>query len=569
MLRRIRLVGQPLGRIIQFYWAAAAPEQRRTASVGLAVLIGLSIVSSAVLVGESLQRGEFISALAARDPERFQQSLILFIGLLLSSALLLSANAYVRDRLGLHWRQWLTRYLLTDYLGQRRFYWLAEELVGEIDNPDQRLSEDIKQVTQTSALVLTILLESVTQLIGFIGVLLAVSWILTGFLVTYAVLGSAIATLFFGVRLTRINVEQLKREASFRYGLIDIRENCESIAFYQGQTYAKRDSRQRFRGVVQNFNRFIRWQLGLDCFQNGYQFLTFIIPSLILAPRILSGDLEVGAVVQSQAAFDRIWLSLSLIVVQFEHLTRLAASIERLSEIIQSLDALEQMPRTIQQCSQASVAVQRLTLHTSRADSTEQTLVSDLSFSLNQGETLLITGPSGVGKSSLIRAISGLWRTGGGTVYLPESDTLFLPQQPYLVLGSLRQQLLYPRADANLSDQHLRDALEQVQLADLTDLEQIEDWSQRLSTGEQQRLAFARLLLIQPTYAFLDEATSAVSVEQEQHLYKQLSLSATTYISVGHRPSLLGFHQQVLTLLPNQRWTLQPAQDYRFEVSYA
>ncbi|MEM9163677.1 MAG: ABC transporter transmembrane domain-containing protein, partial [Cyanobacteria bacterium P01_F01_bin.4] len=267
-------IGQPLWQIIQFYWGHANSQQRKTASIGLLLLIGLSVLSSSALVFESLQRGEFISALAARDAQRFQQSLLTFIGILLASALLLSVSTYVRDRLGLHWRRGLTRHVLSTYLSQQRFYRLSPTL----DNPDQRMSEDIKQVTQTSVVILTILLESGIQLIGFIAVLWSISIGLTGFLVLYALVGSAIATLFFGVRLTRINAEQLKREANFRFGLIDIREHSESIAFYQGQTYANQDSHLRFGQVVQNFNRFIRWQLGLDSFQNGYQYLTFILP---------------------------------------------------------------------------------------------------------------------------------------------------------------------------------------------------------------------------------------------------------------------------------------------------
>ena len=556
MPRLFERVGQPLWQIIKFYWAHAPNQHKRTASLGLLLLIALSTLSSSFLVFESLQRGEFISALAARDQQRFHIALSIFIGILLASALLLSINTYVRDRLGLHWRRWLTRSLLTTYLSQQRFYWLSDN----VDNPDQRMAEDIKHITQTSVFILTTLLESSIQLIGFIGVLWSVSIGLTGFLSFYTLTGSAIATFFFGKRLTRINVEQLKREANFRFSLIDIRENSESIAFYQGQTYAKQDSLQRFRLVVDNFNRFIRWQLGLDCFQNGYQYLTFIIPSLILAPQILSGNIEVGAVVQAQAAFDRIWLSLSLVIVQFEQLTALAASIDRLSQLIQGLAETDTIARPIQILLSPHITTESLTLE---LPETQRTLVNQLSLTVEANQNLLITGPSGVGKSSLIKAISGLWSNGQGIIHCPTDNILFLPQRPYLVLGTLRQQLLYPNPDSDISDQQLLSILQIMQLEDLTDLDQQQDWSQRLSTGEQQRLAFARLLLTQPVYALLDEATSALSVRQEQHLYQQLATTPTTYISIGHRPSLLSYHHQVLTLNKDHSWDLQSTTTYQ------
>ncbi|MEM6715458.1 MAG: ABC transporter ATP-binding protein/permease [Cyanobacteria bacterium P01_C01_bin.147] len=539
-------------------WRSSAPLFKTWRLGGLLGLLGLlTIASGSFQVWESVQRGEFISALAARDPERFQQALFTFIGILVATALLLSLVAYIRDTVGLRWRQGLTRQFLESYLDDRHYYRLTLPNSGPpIDNPDQRLSEDIRQVTQTLLFVGVIGLESLVQLIGFVSVLWLISTALTGFLVVYAGVGTAIAVLIFGQRLTRINAEQLRREADFRFGLINVRENAESIAFYRGQQAESAVLNRFFADVATNFNRLIRWQLGLDFFQNGYQYLTFILPSLILAPSILAGQLEVGAIVQSQAAFDRIWLSLSLIVVQFEQLTTLAASLGRLGTLARSLQTLSQQQESeIVRQSSSTLAVENLTVFTPDG---HHHLCEQVSFTVPSGASLLVNGPSGVGKSSLMKTLAGLWTQGHGTLATPP-DTLFLPQQPYLTLGSLRQQLLYPHGDDAAAAELLVQVLEQVELPQLAQLplDTQADWSQRLSLGEQQRLSFARLLVQRPAYAILDEATSAVTETQEQHLYQQLVAAQITVVSVGHRLSLRPYHTQVLTLSTDCTWALQ------------
>lgn len=545
-----------VSRPILYSWRIGLP---------LGVLIVLSIVTSSLLVWESIQQGEFISALAARNRDRFERSVTIFISILVANSLLLSMTSYLRDRVSLLWRQGLTRHFVETYLHDRRYYRLtlpSQETL--IDNPDQRMSEDIALTTGNLLNFGVIALDSVVQLLGFIGVLWVISRTLTGFLAVYAITGTAIAIFFFGKRLTRINTDQLKYEANFRFSLINLRENAESIAFYRGQQAEGFVLNDYFTKVVNNFTRLIRAQFGLDIFQNSYQYLTFILPSVILAPSILAGQLEVGAILQSQAAFDNIWLSLSLVIVQFEQLTTLAASIGRLGVLSESFQTLTPLQEpSIEPFAGDTLAVENLTVFTPDG---KRSLCEDLSFSVPIGTGLLIIGRSGVGKSALLRTLSGLWTPREGILKIP-TDILFLPQQPYLTLGSLRQQLLYPNCDETLShDFELTRILEQVDLPYLAQLSlhTQDDWSQRLSLGEQQRLSFARLLLQRPTYAILDESTSVVTEEQEKNLYSCLRQAGITPVSVGHRRSLLSYHSQVLTLHFDRTWILKSNEDYNF-----
>ena len=547
-------------RVSKPYWFS---QEKRGAIALLSLLILLSVSSSSFLVIEIIQRGELVSSLASRDSQRFFRTLILLFGVIVTTIPLISFKTYVQGKLSLYWRRWLTHRFLHRYFENINFYRL--NFSEEIDNPDQRIAEDINNFTQQSLYLLTILSDSILQLILFSGVLWVTSPNLMFVLIIYAVGGTLITTLVFGRKLVAINFEQLRREANFRFGLIRVRDNAESIAFYRGQNQEFRQVKHRFIDAFKNFNNLIRWQFGLTIFQNGYQYINFVLPFIILAPRIFAGDLEIGAVTRSQAAFERIGFALGLIINQFEKLSAFAAGIDRLSVLSdfapshKSLGEQENNNILIKESSHLEVS--NLTV---KIPEINKTVVKDLSFTINPGESLLIMGDSGVGKSSLLRAIAGLWNFGAGNIHRPKSqDILFLPQHPYMILGSLRQQMLYPYLNKQISNQQLLEALNTVNLSklsrELNDLNKIEDWSKLLSIGEQQRLAFARLLLTKPSYAILDEATSALDEINESQLYQQLQQTGITYISVGHNPQLLKYHQQVLEIDNKQNWNLYPS----------
>nr|RNJ68653.1 MAG: ABC transporter ATP-binding protein/permease [Leptolyngbya sp. IPPAS B-1204] len=535
------------------FWRVAAPywqsSEKWGALILLLLLFGLALISAGLLVLVSLFLGEVTSALAAQERERFMQALAIFLGVIVIGVPLLSLKTYVQAKLGLYWRNWLTERFLQQYLNTQQFYQLnlySNFLDSNIDNPDQRIAEDIKIFTQQSLFFAVVVFDSLLQLAAFTGVLWSISQLLMVFLILYAVIGTFFTAEVFGRPLVGINAEQLKREADFRFSLVRVRENAEAIAFYQGQEPESQQAWQRFLAAFRNFQHLIRWQLGLNLFQNSYQYFTFLLPALILAPSILAGEREVGVEAQAGTAFRIILLALALIVKQFEQLTALIASVERLDHLANF--APPEPNQRIERVVSDRLAVHQLTLMA--PDGTP--LISNLSLMLAPNESLLIMGASGVGKSSLLRAIAGLWTWGNGRIEYPE-PMLLLPQRPYMSLGSLRDQITYPHVSA-VPDSLLLSLLTQVNLSDLAErfggLEAVADWSQVLSIGEQQRLAFARLLLAQPRYALLDEATSGLDEANERQLYQQLQASNITYLSVGHRPSLRAYHQSTFEMVP-------------------
>ena len=549
-------------QIAKLYWLG---EEKKGALTLLAILGVLLIAYTQLSVLLNKFQGGLISTLAAKDETEFWQTVINFLLVLVVYVPLFAGFAYLQNKLGLFWRRWLTNKFLSKYFDGTSFYQLAAKNI-DIDNPDQRISEDIRSFTQDSLRFLLVIIQSILQVIAFSAVLWSISPKLVIFLLIYSLLGTLITTGVFGKKLIHLNFAQLQKEANFRFGLVRIRENAESIAFYRGEAQENSHLKKLFTDLFNNFNSLIVWQeLYLGLFTNTYEFLPYVIPAIVVAPSVLSGEIEVGKVSEATGAFARVFFSLNIIVSRFQALTTFAAGINRLSGFYHFLEPEYQdkllsqnQPenRTIDSIENGQLAIEHLTLQTPNY---QNTLMRDVSFQLPTAKGLLIMGASGCGKSSLLRAIAGLWDSGTGAIFRPElNKMLFLPQRPYMIIGTLREQLIYPSVDKDINDQDLQEILNLVNLPDLADrfggFKVEKDWSEVLSLGEQQRVAFARILINQPEYAILDEATSALDTNNEVSLYDHLLETRTTFISVGHRETLKNYHDFLLQFLEDKSW---------------
>ncbi len=542
----------------------------------LGVIALLILVINGINVGISFIARNVDNTLVAYDRDGFWKTVAIYAFCLVLALPIRAIQSYLIPKLGLLWREWLSGRLLTRYLSNRAYYVLNpnDESFSEIDNPDQRISQDTASFTGTSLSVTVEILAALLTFFSFIIVLWSINSKLALLLLAYSVGGTALIV-FASRKLVNLNFQQLKLEADFRYGLVHIRDNAESIAFYRGEKQEAQEAERRLGGAIRNYDRLIIWEALIQVIQRSYDYFSRFLPWLVIAPIYFAKEVDFGVFGQASIAFSQVLFSVSYIVNNIDRLAAFSASISRLEsfqgkveEIAgqASSDAAIAMEAAGSGPAVDAIVVQHIDLV---PPGSGRVLIHDLSVEVTPQERLLVVGPSGCGKTSFLRLVSGLWAPAAGSIQRPaQADLLFIPQKPYMILGSLREQLCYPLQPDRFSDDHLRNVLVEVRLGELVNrypnLDIKLDWPRLLSLGEQQRLAFARLLLNSPRFVVLDEATSALDVATERHLYALLRDREMAFVSVGHRPTLADFHTRVLALDGNGGWRLVPAAEHDF-----
>ncbi|MDZ8257989.1 ABC transporter ATP-binding protein/permease [Nostoc sp. ChiQUE01b] len=553
------------------YWYPTKAGERAFSDVirvwgMLILLISLIITLVGVNVFNSfIQRYLLDLMIKEKDLPKFFDALLLYGVVLVLATLFVGFTKSVRKKIALDWYQWLNNHILSKYLSNRAYYKI--NFKSDIDNPDQRLSQEIEPIASNALSFSATLLEKVLEMTVFLIILWSISPQVAMILVVYTIVGNLIAV-YLTQELNKISQEELESKADYTYCLTHVRNHAESVAFFQGENQELNIINRRFSNLIKNAKRKIDWEKNKEIFNRGYQAVIQILPFIVFGPLNIKGEIDFGELSQAALSCNLFAMALAELINEFGTSGRFSSYVERLSEFSDALESVTKQPEnvnTIKTIEENHLAFENVTLQTPNY---EQIIVEDLSLSVQPGEGLLIIGPSGRGKSSLLRAIAGLWNAGTGRLVRPPlEEVLFLPQRPYIILGTLREQLLYPNTNRQISDAELKKFLQQVNLQNL--LSRVDGfdtevpWENILSVGEQQRLAFARLLVTHPSFTILDEATSALDLKNEGSLYQQLQETKTTFISVGHRESLFDYHQWVLELSQDSSWQLMTVQDYR------
>src|SRR5690242_14562488 len=544
------------------YWKS---EEKWAARGLLVAVIALNLITVALNVRLNTWNNDFYDALQQYNWPEFWRQFAIF-GIIAFALIVVAVySLYLRQILHIKWRRWLTDRFLRKWLEDQSYYRMQLNQ-ATTDNPDQRISEDLDRFATISLHLSLGLLSSFVTLVSFITILWSLSGALTiplggdaaitipGYMVIaaliYAVAGTWL-THWIGYPLIRLSFDQQRYEADFRFSMVRLRENAENVAFYGGEAREMDTFKTRFARIVANWWGIIIRRKKLTWFTTGYSQLAIIFPFVVAAPRYFNKTIQLGGLMQISSAFNQVQDSLSFIITSYTEIAEYQAVVQRLFGFRERMDGIaaeNSAPQPIELARRgAGVEVEMLDLNLPDG----QLLRPNISLAASRGEALLITGASGLGKSTLLRAISGLWPFGRGRIRVGDGRCLFLPQRPYLPLGTVADALAYPRSAAELPRDSLADALRAVGLAELVDrLEEEANWAQRLSIGEQQRLAFARVLLVRPEIVFLDEATSALDEAAEISLYRLLREAPwrPTIVSVGHHGTLRRFHDGVVDL---------------------
>src|SRR5664279_950686 len=539
----------------------------------MAIFVASTAVTIANMFGQVALNdwnGRFFDAVGRKDLSGFVHDLWTFLAIIAVLLALTVAQTFLQERLKFRLREWITRHLLVEWLKPLRVYQLS--FAGQYGrNPDQRIQEDTRLLGDYSADLGCGIVYSLLQIVAFVGVLWALSAQVTfqvagydiaipGYMVwcalAYALIGSGL-TWLVGRPLIALNGERYAREAEFRFALVRVNESGESIALHSGEKDEHRHLEAALAAVVDVMRRISTSLAQLTWITSGTGWLSLVVPILVAAPAYFGGALTLGGLIMVAGAFAQVQGAMRWFVDNFSRLADWRAAIHRVARFREALDDLpaveegsEEIKRALHPDGHLAFEGVRILLPDGHI------IIEDATVSIAPGERVLIVGETGRGKSTLFRAVAGLWPWGSGTILTPPPEAMaFLPQRPYLPLGTLRNALSYPSPSDAFSDADLRQALERCDLGHLvTRLEQVERWDNELSLGEQERLAFARILLHKPGWVFLDEATAALDEDSQRHVMSLFDneLKNTTVMSIGHRPDLAAYHTRTLQLIPGR-----------------
>lgn len=547
------------------YWQS---EEKKKAFFLLGCIIALTLGVVYMLVLLNQWNNSFYSALQNYDAKKIFDELIHFSWLAAIYILLAVYSYYLQQTLILNWRRWLTTRFIDIWL-QNKTYYNLQMFGKDTDNPDQRISEDVRQFVEMTLSFGIGILKAFCTFASFVVILYNLSgslsftfmgktWTINGYMLWASLLYSVIGTYIthiVGRKLVKINFIQQKYEADFRFSMIRLRESAESVAFYRGEAQEGSVFKQRFKMLLDNFWKLVNKQKQLVFLNSGYSQIAIIFPFVVAMNRYLTKEVTLGGLMQVASAFGRVQDSLSYFVDMYSSIAQWQAVVMRLTCFGHHMhDVYQQAERFHVERFAAADVVEVNNMQINLPDG--KPLLENISFTLHPGHNVLIKGVSGSGKSTLLRAISGIWPFVDGKIFLPERDKLmFIPQRSYLPLGTLRAALNYP-GNKPIDDTELIYLMDLCQIGYLKDKLDLEaDWSHVLSVGEQQRLAFVRAHIQQPQWLFLDEATSALDEDTEANMYSLLQerLQQTTVVSVGHRSTLNKYHELVLRLNKSTR----------------